>query len=83
MATQPSLCQHPLIHAPTTWYEVPCGIPIADPEKTSVVCRAYQIVDAEGRDIPLMMRAWCPMCRTWKEPLLAIDGAHYFGDELS
>jgi hypothetical protein len=83
MAIIQSLCPHPLINEQTTWYEVPCGIPIDDPEKKAVVRRAYQVADAQGRDIPLMLRAWCPVCRTWKEPLLSIDGTHYFGDELS
>lgn len=89
MAAQQSLCRHPFTDE-TTWYEVPCGIPIDNPEPEDENDMPYSwagdIEDVLNRPVyvgPMMMRAWCPICRTWKEPLLSIDGAHYFGDELS
>jgi hypothetical protein len=66
----------------TIWYEVPCGIPLPNIEDAADVQRRLSAAAIPERARLPMMRAWCPICVQWKEPLLAEDGLTPIADPV-
>ena len=79
-------CTHPICEE-TVYYGVPMGVTIENPEPPPGVEPDYHIptpeeVAANPQDYTYdwYYRAWCPICKKWKEPLLSKDGTSYMDE---
>jgi hypothetical protein len=58
------------IHPPDTWYEVATGVPLTDPTDPAAILAQRARIPCPLDSRYIQLRAWCPSCRQWQEPLL-------------
>lgn len=79
-------CPHPIWADDTTYYGVPMGVPVdnPEPEPGTEPWRIPSMEEVHANPSAYTMfwyyRPWCPRCKKWKEPLLAQDGKTYMDE---